>query len=174
MCLFTFDTSPTLTSSRSLDIHAFPFDHCVKYNSNMKLAQDSLVTDAVRLIANHAFFVIACVFVACALHIQRSYARLQHIPGPFPAAISNLVRFYWVRTRRAQHIHIDLHRQYGPLVRFGPNMVSIGDPSEISKIYGFKGTYIKVSGGQTRWKAKHANLLSSISQVRILSGIAAI
>lgn len=31
---------------------------------------------------------------------------------------------------------INLHEQYGPLVRTGPNEVSVADPAAIKKIYG--------------------------------------
>lgn len=61
--------------------------------------------------------------------------RLQQIPGPFFAKITNLQRLYWVWTRHAHENHIDLHRKYGKLVRLGPNMVSIGDATEVKNIY---------------------------------------
>ena len=74
------------------------------------------------------------------------HLRLRHIPGPFIASISDIPRLYWVLTGRAHEIHIALHKQYGHLVRMGPNMVSVGDPKEIAKIYGTTGRYKKVCG----------------------------
>lgn len=78
------------------------------------------------------------------VHLSRTYVRLRHIPGPFGASFSNLARLSWVWSRRAHEKHIELHRQYGPLVRFGPNMVSVADPKEVPNIYGFSGKYKKV------------------------------
>ncbi|KAF7183368.1 hypothetical protein CNMCM7691_003567 [Aspergillus felis] len=78
------------------------------------------------------------------LHLVSTYTRLRRIPGPFFASLSNIPRFYWVWSRRAHDIHIDLHRKHGKLVRFGPNMVSVGDPKEVPAIYGFSGKYKKV------------------------------
>ncbi|EFE42798.1 cytochrome P450 oxidoreductase, putative [Trichophyton verrucosum HKI 0517] len=68
----------------------------------------------------------------------KSYYRLSHIPGPFFARFTNIPRLLWVKSFNAHRIHIDLHKKYGPIVRFGPNMVSVGDPREIGTIYSFK------------------------------------
>ncbi|ERF68113.1 hypothetical protein EPUS_06924 [Endocarpon pusillum Z07020] len=68
-------------------------------------------------------------------YLYKTWAKLRHIPGPFFAQFTDFPRFLWVRSRKAHEIHIDLHAKYGKLVRFGPNMVSVGDPSEISNIY---------------------------------------
>ena len=79
-----------------------------------------------------------------------SYFRLRHVPGPFIAAWTNLPRLSWVLSNRAHDIHIQLHRRYGKIVRFGPNMVSISDPAEISTIYGFNPIFQKVCDLSTR------------------------
>lgn len=73
-----------------------------------------------------------------------SYFRLRDVPGPSIAAWTNLPRLSWVLSNRAHEIHLQLHRQYGKIVRFGPNMVSISDPAEISVIYGFNPIFQKV------------------------------
>ncbi len=77
----------------------------------------------------------------------RSYYRLAHIPGPFLARFTNIPRFSWVLSYHAHDIHTALHRQYGHLVRFGPNMVSVADPAEVGNIYGFVKPWLKVSRG---------------------------
>jgi len=76
----------------------------------------------------------------------RSYLRLRHVPGPFLAAWTNIPRMRWVQSNRAHEIHVELHRKYGKLVRFGPNMVSVQDPNEINTIYSHAGTFKKASG----------------------------
>ena len=76
--------------------------------------------------------------------LLQSYFRLSHIPGPFVACWTNIPRFSWVLSFKAHDIHTALHRKYGPLVRFGPNMVSVGDPKEVSHIYGFTYPWMKI------------------------------
>lgn len=77
-------------------------------------------------------------------HIGRTYWRLSHIPGPFLAKFTNLPRLSWVLGNSAHDVHVSLHRRYGPIVRFGPNMVSVADPAEIGTIYGFSKPWAKV------------------------------
>jgi hypothetical protein len=76
-----------------------------------------------------------------------SYIRLSHIPGPWYAALSNVPRLYWVWTRQSHVTHLALHAKYGPLVRLGPNVISVADPDEIPTIYTFTGTFAKVRAG---------------------------
>ncbi|KAJ5497539.1 Benzoate 4-monooxygenase cytochrome P450 [Penicillium fimorum] len=61
--------------------------------------------------------------------------RLKHIPGPFPACVTNLHRIGWVHTGRAHLILQDAHRKYGEVVRIGPNMVSFSNPDAIPAVY---------------------------------------
>ncbi|KAL8876511.1 MAG: hypothetical protein Q9192_008845, partial [Flavoplaca navasiana] len=71
----------------------------------------------------------------------KSYLRLRHIPGPFLASLTNLPRLSWVYSNRAGEIHTTLHRRYGPIVRCGPNMVSVADPAQINTIYDIHGKW---------------------------------
>lgn len=82
-------------------------------------------------------------FIIISLWFLQSYARLRHVPGPLLASLTNLPRASWVVSNRAHDIHIALHRKYGKLVRFGPNMISVADPAEIANIYGFTGKFPK-------------------------------
>ncbi|EAQ83729.1 hypothetical protein CHGG_10133 [Chaetomium globosum CBS 148.51] len=89
---------------------------------------------------------IAAVGVVAALQLVvllRSYWRLSHIPGPALARFTNLPRFLWVLSNKAHDHHIAQHRQYGPIVRFGPNMVSVGAPEEVGNIYRFSKPWLK-------------------------------
>lgn len=79
------------------------------------------------------------------LYLFRNYRSLSHIPGPFIATFSNFTRLHWIWARNAHQVHVALHKKYGKLVRIGPNMVSVGDPSEIAHIYGFDDTFMKVN-----------------------------
>ena len=96
----------------------------------------SLLTFRGTLIAQSA--IILLIF-----WILSSYLRLRHVPGPLLASLTNLPRAFWVYQNNAGDKHTALHRRFGPLVRFGPNMVSVSAPSEIGKIYDIHGTYPK-------------------------------
>lgn len=87
---------------------------------------------------------LAIVSILMALfNAFHSYMRLRHIPGPRLAALTNLVRRSWVTTGDAHQIHTNLHRQYGTVVRFGPNAIMVSQPKAIDKIYGFKTRFQK-------------------------------
>lgn len=62
---------------------------------------------------------------------------LSHIPGPAVSRISNLWKLNAAFRADMPRRNIALHRKYGSLVRIGPNMVSVNDPSAISTIYSF-------------------------------------
>ena len=79
-------------------------------------------------------------------HVLRTYYRLQDVPGPFWARVTNLQRVWWVRTKRAHRIHLALHDEYGECVRFGPAMVSISDPAAIAVVYPIRPGFPKVGG----------------------------
>ena len=74
------------------------------------------------------------------------YARLRHIPGPFLAKFSDFWRLVSVAQRRPQEVQLELHKQYGDLVRLGPNCVSVTGPDTIPSIYGIGKGFVKVRG----------------------------
>ena len=89
--------------------------------------------------------ILLCFLISCVLYtFSRTYWKLRHIPGPFWARVTNLQRVSWVRSRRAHEIHMNLHDEYGDCVRFGPNMVSISDPTAIATIYPMRPGFPKV------------------------------
>ena len=90
------------------------------------------------------FFIPVLGVLVFSLWFLNSYFLLRKIPGPFLAAFSNLPRVSWILSNRAHDIHIDLHQKYGKLVRFGPNMISVGDATEIPNLYSFSGKFTKV------------------------------
>jgi benzoate 4-monooxygenase len=68
---------------------------------------------------------------------------LLKVPGPLPAALSNLWLLYQARRGRRYQAVDDLHKKYGKVVRIQPNHVSIADDSAINAIYGHGNGFLK-------------------------------
>ena len=77
------------------------------------------------------------------LFYSRYFHGINHIPGPFVASCTDLWRLRQAQKRRPELSHIRLHQKYGPLVRIGPNAVSVSDPQAISVIYALNGGFVK-------------------------------
>jgi hypothetical protein len=79
-----------------------------------------------------------------------SYARsalrsdLRKLPGPRLAHWTGLWRASVAYGGDGPRIYRALHRQLGPIIRSGPNHVSISDPAMISVIYGVNSKFTKV------------------------------
>jgi benzoate 4-monooxygenase len=74
------------------------------------------------------------------------FSPLSTIPGPKLAALTSLY-YTFHEFRGDRYLFIDrLHREYGPIVRIGPNHVSISDPAALKEIYGV-GSWDKPRGG---------------------------
>jgi hypothetical protein len=88
---------------------------------------------------------VLVVFAALALWLayNKLQAGLRSIPGPTVAAYTKIWRLYDVYRGQAHFTAIALHKQYGSVVRIGPNHVSLSDPSLIPLIYGTKENFTK-------------------------------
>lgn len=70
-----------------------------------------------------------------------TWARLRHIPGPFSAGFSKL---WLIRRQMTGKLVLDFQdvcKQYGPLVRIGPDWVVTSDPAEIRRIWSLHSGY---------------------------------
>ena len=86
-----------------------------------------------------------CVALSLAVfQLWRTWWRLKHIPGPFPASITNFQRARWVTTKRAHLILQDMHEKYGEVVRIGPNTVAFSNPEAIPTVYTARTGFPKV------------------------------
>lgn len=81
---------------------------------------------------------LALPFLLLFIHLvsNKFYNSLQKYPGPTLAAYTNWWRFFENRNRQTEKTHIALHRQYGDIVRLGPNVLSFADPRALKIIYG--------------------------------------
>ncbi|OAQ59226.2 benzoate 4-monooxygenase cytochrome P450 [Pochonia chlamydosporia 170] len=104
--------------------------------------------------------VVALVVLAWAIGRVWTYSTspLRKYPGPYLAGWTNLWRFYHVLKLNSHLVVDELHRKYGPVVRIGPNLLSLSDPSLIKTIYKFENDWEKTEfyhGGSTRsWTGK--------------------
>lgn len=80
--------------------------------------------------------IVAAIVLLGYIAYQRILSPLSSIPGPFNASLSKwwLVRHTWRGDFHRQILR--LHSIHGPLVRTGPNEVSIADPVALKRIYG--------------------------------------
>jgi hypothetical protein len=87
----------------------------------------------------------ALVLLALGARFLRNYYKLNHIPGPFLAGLTDFWRF--IHCFRGQSSRqYELHRKHDShLVRLGPNTVSVSDATAIPIIYGLNPIFNKVS-----------------------------
>lgn len=71
------------------------------------------------------------------------FSPLRIFPGPLLAKLTDLWRATYVYRGRIDLKHLELHRQYGQVVRVGPNCLSIADPNLILKIYTTRNSWKK-------------------------------
>ncbi|OAL45721.1 cytochrome P450 [Pyrenochaeta sp. DS3sAY3a] len=64
---------------------------------------------------------------------------LKSIPGPVLAKFTDLWRLKAVKAGNFERTTARLHKEYGDIVRIGPNTVIISDPTMVESIYGLKG-----------------------------------
>ncbi|KAL3491635.1 cytochrome P450 [Aspergillus germanicus] len=63
--------------------------------------------------------------------------------GPIPAKVTNIWRAWQAFNGHIDRNQVQLHRQYGSVVRIGPNALSISDPSMIRVIYSTRNPWKK-------------------------------
>ncbi|GIK05242.1 hypothetical protein Aspvir_009346 [Aspergillus viridinutans] len=68
------------------------------------------------------------------LLLQR-WLTLRQLNGPWIARFTNLWQAIHIVKGDLPEVVLELHKRHGPLVRVGPNHVSVADPAEIKNIY---------------------------------------
>ncbi|KIW85276.1 hypothetical protein Z517_00666 [Fonsecaea pedrosoi CBS 271.37] len=91
------------------------------------------------------YYVGSAIFIAYCIDCIRIAFRpgLRKLPGPLSARFSRLYRLSLVAGGKAPDEYRKVHEDYGPIVRVGPNHVSVADPSEIPVIYGIGSKFFK-------------------------------
>lgn len=66
---------------------------------------------------------------------QRYFHPLSKYPGPLLASLTNFWKFYQYSTLKFPEHLIQVHDQYGPIVRIGPNDLNFNNVGAIAPIY---------------------------------------
>lgn len=91
---------------------------------------------------------------------------LHSIPGPVLAKLTDLYRLWLVRTGSAHEHHLRLHKRYGPLVRLGPNNVSVGSPAAIPILYNTRTRHPKSAFYLVSGNIAHGKVVPTIFSTR--------
>ena len=89
-------------------------------------------------------FALATILVLLPLQLYLRSRRLKSVPGPRLASFTDLWRAYAQNYSDFTTTLLQLHHKYGPLVRIGPNSISVSDPAAVSTIYTNHGEFRKV------------------------------
>jgi hypothetical protein len=79
-----------------------------------------------------------------AIRLLLNWSKLRQAPGPALAGITDLWRAYYQYRGLLRVKLLNLHKQHGPIVRYGVNSVSISDPSAINVVYGSRAGFVTV------------------------------
>lgn len=69
---------------------------------------------------------------------------LNKFDGPFLASFTDFWKLWYAYTHPQKTTYVDLHEEYGDVVRLGPRELSFADPQAIREIYGPRGVAQKV------------------------------
>lgn len=90
-----------------------------------------------------AIGVLVTTYIANLLYVAFLKPGVSSVPGPFLAKLTDLWMLQQYRLSRRFQLVGDLHRQYGSLVRIGPNRFSTSDPAAVELIHGTKNEFAK-------------------------------
>ncbi|CAN8104427.1 unnamed protein product [Discula destructiva] len=95
------------------------------------------------------------------------YNRLRHVPGPLLPALTDvwLQSKVW-RGRALPEIVPELHKKYGPVLRWGPSRVLFASPTAIAEIYRTKDVFPKAPSYQPLVELAHGQEIPTLITVR--------
>ncbi|KAI1390139.1 cytochrome P450 [Hypoxylon trugodes] len=85
--------------------------------------------------ASLGLLLVASILLVCT-RLLLNWRRLSKAPGPTLAGCTDLWRAYQQCNGRLREKLLELHSQYGPIVRYGVRSISVSDPETISTLYG--------------------------------------
>lgn len=104
----------------------------------MALLQDVFAASACYWV----YFLVVAIIIRLALNHYK--AGISDIPGPFLASVTDLwLLIHYLRRNGREEYR--MHEKYNsPLLRLGPNTISVADPEAVRIIYGWKPVFNKV------------------------------
>lgn len=106
----------------------------------------TLVLDILQKTGVSALVAIALGLLVLTRFVWRAiFSPLRIYPGPVLSKITDLWRAAQVYRGGIGSKHLELHRQYGQVVRIGPNCLSVADPNLIRVIYSTRKPWKKVN-----------------------------
>ena len=91
---------------------------------------------------------------------------VRSIPGPVFARFTKLYRVVNIARGDCPDFYLRLHDKYGPIVRTGPNTVSLADPDAVPVIYGINHNYLKTGFYDTMTPFYNDTLMPSMFTAR--------
>ncbi|KAL1962642.1 hypothetical protein VTN77DRAFT_9356 [Rasamsonia byssochlamydoides] len=88
-------------------------------------------------------WITAATILFTQLALTRYRPGLRHVPGPFVASFLNWWKLRAVWNKNMHRENVRVHEDYGPIVRIGPNHVSVADPESMRIIYGVQNVFRK-------------------------------
>lgn len=90
-----------------------------------------------------SIIIFALVTLWC-WRLYSNHKQLDHVPGPLLAGFSDFWRAWLQRKGELRGKLVELHQQYGPVVRYGVRSVSINDPRAVDIVYGSRAGFVIV------------------------------
>jgi hypothetical protein len=90
-----------------------------------------------------ALLIILSIIITRLIRNKFSHG-INNIPGPSIAAYTDIWRAFKTWKGDMEQTQLQLHKKYGPVIRVGPNSVSISDIGAVSTIYRFSNRFNKV------------------------------
>jgi hypothetical protein len=89
---------------------------------------------------------------------QRYLHPLARFPGPFLASLTDLWQAHQFMTLQQPYYLTKLHEKYGPIVRYGPDKLSVTDEGSIPLIYQKSGRMMPKTEFYDAYGAAHPNV----------------
>jgi hypothetical protein len=83
--------------------------------------------------------------IFCAIRLlQTRFNDLRDIPGPWLASVSNLWKLISIYKEDMHLQNASVHDKYGPIVRIGPNHVSLASPESFHAVHASRTAFATV------------------------------
>ncbi|CAI6237486.1 unnamed protein product [Periconia digitata] len=156
-CIHTLECQSALVLGSPKDSNAF---HPSSQSRTTSVSRDDMTLPLLAVWG-------AIVYALIALYKLATHP-LRNVPGPWQARITRLWELSQVRANHFEHVNINLHATYGPIVRTAPNRYSLNCPEAVQQLYGHGSKFIK-----DRWyrayghpEDAHADIFSVIDERR--------